>query len=121
MSAPTNPALDVIDGIIHGIIYDIGVEGIMVDLIAAQPWLGLPLVRNIVRLLLNMFAGKLYRKIAPFVDAKVIKFQNEAQRKSYDDAIAALIVANNAGDVDAIEKAKDKVKSDLDKLINFNK
>jgi len=121
LPAPTNKLLDVVDGIVNDLICGLGVDAVMTAIVAEAPWVKIPILNQIVRYFIEKIAKKLFLTIGPFIDFKIIKFQNDAHKAAYDQAVIEFKKALVTGvDSDEFKKANQKFNDDFDKLVSFS-
>jgi hypothetical protein len=116
---PPNKALDTVDSVLNSIIYGVGVKSALTASISAMPWLGFPIIRNIFEALLNALAGQVFGSIEPYISYKIIKFQNEEQRKNYEFAIEELKAATERGDQNDIDQKLQAAKDSIAAIVSF--
>jgi hypothetical protein len=90
LPAPENKAVSLVNIIIDGLIKGFGVEVIYTLAVAEAPWLGLPFIGYIFKLILNKFAASLDANLKRNIDIVIIRFQNDARKAEYDSAIEKL-------------------------------
>lgn len=115
-----DPVLEVVDNIVKGLIYGAGVNAAVAAATAYVPFLGLPVISTIFRAIVTKIAGMIYVPLERSVAFEVIKFQTEEEEKAYSNALGALQVAQISGDANAVEKAKEDLKSKLASIIHFD-
>lgn len=116
---PTNPVIDIVDKFIQGLIFGLGVNAAIAAAIAQFPFLGLPIISTLFRFAIEKVAGIIYQTLETNVAFSIIQFQTDAQKKAYDDALAALTSAHLKGDLGEIEKSKQDFKNKFKDLIHF--
>lgn len=118
MSAATDTA----DQIIQAAIYNVAVPAAKAAAVAEAPWLGAPVLSQVFDYLLGKFADWIYKALDQAVVFSIIDLQTEAQRKAYDEAVAALkaVVNQPTATPQDIEKARQDLEKKLADLINLH-
>lgn len=117
---PANPVLGVVDGVISGLIYGVGVNAAIASLTAQFPFLGLPIIKQLVAYLFTLVAGKIFDAIEPGAIFSVIDNQTDAEKAAVNQAKQQLSAALHGGDDASINKAKQDFKSAFGRLIRFD-
>ncbi len=117
---PTNPTIGTVDQIIQGLIFDVGVRAAIAYATAQLPFLSFPIIKQLFAWAVGKLASAIYVQLENQIAFSVINFQTDKQKNDYMDAIAALMIATNSGDKNAIDKATTDVRSTLGSLIHFN-
>lgn len=115
-----NPIVQDVEKVIQALLYDLGVKMVMTYLIAQVPFLGYPLIRQIVTWVVTYVAGILYKYLDQFVVFSIIDFQTQSQAQDYLASVNKLQSAITSGDANAIEKAKSDFKTKLNTLVKFD-
>lgn len=118
-SRRTGP-IDLIDKIIQGLIFTVGVNAAIAAATAALPFLGLPIISNIFRGIVNYVATQIYNVLEPVVIFTVIDDITNAENQAYVASIRELQLAIASGDQNAIDAATAKTRDALSKLIHFD-
>lgn len=108
--ATTNQTASVINAVLKNIIEGAGLDVIEATLIAEVPWLGWPVIKQIMELILNKAADLLYTQAANAATKIVIDVQVNVEQSKVLNAFQNLQMAIASGDQNAISKAS----SDLD-------
>lgn len=117
---PTNPITDVVDKLIQGIVFGMGVNAAIISAVAAMPWLGLPIISTLFSYAVNKVATMIYSVIEPQVAFQIINFQTDAEKTAYDNAVAALTSAHLKGDPTSVQQATIDFKKKLASLVRFD-
>lgn len=115
----TNPIATVINKALR-IIVDLGVGSIKAALVVQAPWLGWPVVSNVVDYFLNAFGDRFYIYLAQHETLLVIKFQTKAEKDTYVSAMDEFKTVLPGGDREAIEAARKKAEDALARLIHWD-
>jgi hypothetical protein len=118
---PSNPILDATDIIQTTLIMGIGVRGAVAAAQVQYPFLKLPIISQIFSLLVGYIGKEFLGSTKPYVNTKIIAFQNAKQQRAYEESIAKLKAAQQSEDPDAHQKALEQARADIDRLINLNK
>lgn len=120
MSDPTttNKTASVVNQILKGIIEGTGVPMIEAAVIADQPWLGLPFIKQIFEFILNQVASKFYVAAANAATMIVIDCQVNLEKSAVYNAFQSLQMAVASGDQAAITKASNDLDSAYGALIH---
>lgn len=116
----TNQPVQFTDAVLHGLIFDVGVNALKIYAKAQVPILGAPPLSWIFDWLVDWITGMLYVQLERFVSFAIIDFQTQSEKNSYMDAVQALSAAHKSGDLNAIEKAKEDFKTKLGNLIHYD-
>lgn len=112
----TNKVAEAINKILKGLIEGAGEDAIIAAATAAQPWLGLPFVKQIFGLFVGYVAKFFYEQAAMAATKIVIDVQVEMEESKTFNAFQNLQMAIASGDPDAIKLASnnlDKAYGDL--------
>lgn len=116
-------ATDTADAIIHAAIYDVAVTAAKSAAVAEAPWIAYPVISQVFDFLLSRFADWIYGALDKAVVFAIIDLETEAERRAYDEAVAALKQViqpiNGVPDADAITKAQAEFKKHLADLIRL--
>ncbi len=74
-------------------------------LIADQPWLGLPIIKQIFEFILHNLSDKIYRQAAMAATKLIVDYQVNREEASVVNTFDNLQMAIASGDQDAINKA----------------
>jgi len=101
---PVNNPVSEINGVIQSSIYDLGVNALYASLITQQPWLGFPIIRDILKAALAYCAGKLYKILSESATITIINIQTDEELQKYNAASSELAVAiSSGGDLSAAQ------------------
>lgn len=122
MGDPTdkNQLASVINGVLSNIINTAGVDAAETAAIAAYPWLGWPIVRQIFDGILKVVAGEIYKQAAYAATKIVIDVQVELEESKTSDAFKNLQMALASGDKNAIAKASSNLDVAYGNLIHMD-
>ena len=87
-------------------------------LIADQPWLGLPIVKQLLEWLLDQMTGVLYGQAADAATKIIIDLQVGEETSAVNSAFSAAQAAIASGDANAITTAQANLSSAFGGLIN---
>lgn len=85
--APINETVTIANIVIDGIVTGAGPDVIIANCVAQAPWLAYPIISKIFSWIVNSLANKIDTSIKQHVDVIIIRFQNNALQKKYDDLI----------------------------------
>lgn len=108
------------DQIISAVVFDAGVPIAEAAIIAAVPWLGLPIIKNILELLLKTVAGYFYRATSTYSTLQIIAFETNSEKGAYAAAEKNLRLAHVSGDPVALQKATDDFKKTFRSLVHYD-
>jgi hypothetical protein len=115
---------DLADELIHAAIYDVALRAAKAAAVAEAPWIGWPVFSQMFDFMLNRFADWIYDALDKAVVFAIIDLETEAQRRAYDEAVAAfkqvLSPPTGVPDADAIAKAEAEFKKRLADLIRLH-
>jgi ABC-type branched-subunit amino acid transport system permease subunit len=124
---------EIAERIIKHLIFDVAVKAAVASAITAAPLLGVPVIRTIFTFMVEKIATLVYKELSRFVVFSIIDLKNEADLKSYQEAVSNLEIiletppAHFDYGIDGvlkkeaeIEKAKEEYKKRLASLIRFN-
>lgn len=117
---PTNPTVDIVDKIIQGLIYDVGVQAVIAYATANFPFLALPIVKQLFEWGIGKLAGALSIKMQNKVAFTIIGFTTDLEKSQYEDQVAALMIATHGGNSGDIDKATAEFRVALGNLIHFD-
>lgn len=110
-------ATDIADQVVKSLIFDVALNVVDSEAVAAAPWLGLPVIHPMFRFILGRFGDKIFAVLSREVDFAIIDAQVQGDKNDYKDALAKFKEANQSGDKDAEAKAKADLKRKLADLI----
>lgn len=93
------------NSILHDSIFTLGVNAALTAIFANAPFLNIPIVRSIVKWIVNYIAGLIYSPSAQFIDGLIMDAQISSEVSDEKKATNRLILANKSGDKDAIQKS----------------
>lgn len=109
-----------VNQVIHGLIYDVAVSSAEKELVAAFPWLALPVIDQLQKLVVNYIAGNIYDALARGATFTIIDEQASQEAKAANDAATLLKKAISVGDQNAITQASEAFKNDFGRLVHFD-
>lgn len=119
ISAPVNTTVDTTNTILHGAIYDVA-EGAARAALAAQfPWTTWPIIRTLVNLILNSFAGSIYTYLSRVSNFLIIDAQTGQEASQLNQAATLLKTSKGLDDAKQ-KKIDDDFDTALAKLIHFD-
>lgn len=104
---PKNTFVSVVNAILDTLIKGLGVDLAVSAAIVEAPFLGLPVIKDIFRWIIGMFADNLDTNLKVNVDIIIIRLQNDARKAEYDKAMEP-IRAGNPSETD-IQNARDAI------------
>lgn len=116
----TNSAAKTVDEIIQVAIYDVAVAAFKAFAVAEAPWLKLPIISQLFSLIVDSFAGSLYKFLAQSATFEIIDLQTDSELNAYTKAEAALRAVHLTGNEAAINAAAINFKTTLASLIHFD-
>lgn len=119
MSEPTpiNQTATVINSAIKAAI-DGGSRAVEAAIITDVPWLGLPVVKQLLEYALGFFENYLYTNAANAATSIVIDLQTSQEKSATKAAFQGVIDAVQTGDQGVIQKASDALDNAFAKLIH---
>lgn len=90
LPAPSNPAVSKLNQVLDALVSGLGAQAAYLLLVAQVPWLGLPVISSLTRMLLGWLADSLDSSLKRYADIIVIRFQNDARKAEYDQAMQAI-------------------------------
>lgn len=108
-----------IDKVVKDLVLEIAVKAALKRLFIAVPWLGIPVVSQIVSYIAMKLAEFLYDELAMAISFAVIDFKTEKQAEAHKEASQELKSALESQDEVKINEAKQKFKDSLRDLIQF--
>lgn len=120
MSDPTtdNKAADVVSDALQKLIEGVGVDAAEAGIIAEFPWLGVPVVKQILEWFLNKISSYFYVAAANAATSIVIDVQTNMESSTAIVAFQTLQMAIAGGDPNAIQKASQDLSSAYASLIH---
>lgn len=120
MSDPTttNEAARVVNEALNKLIEGAGVDAAEAALIADFPWLGIPVVKQILEWALNKIASYFYVAAANAATSIVIDVQTNVEASTALVAYQNLQMAIASGDQNAVKKASDDLSTAYGNLIH---
>jgi hypothetical protein len=106
---PRNSLVELANIVIDNLIKGLGTELTIKAATAYAPWLKWPIIRNIFRQIVTFVHNHLDIFAKRYVDILIIRYQNDARRADYDEALEK-IKEPGATDED-IRKAKEAIDS----------
>lgn len=117
---PVNPTVQATDQVIQFLLYTIGVNSAVASIITGNPWLGLPVVKQIFTFFVSKIADVIYKQLDLFVDFSIVDFQTAEQASHYLTAVNQLQAAIQSGSQNDIQAAKVNFNNAADAVIRFN-
>lgn len=122
LEAPKNTLITIINETMDQLILGVGEKVVIAQLTALHPWLGLPVISTIFSVCVFSAANALNSGLKNNIDIIVIRYQNDARKKEYENAIEKLKLETAAAKSnEEREKALKAAKAAMDRLINRNK
>jgi hypothetical protein len=122
LEAPVNKLVSIINSTVDQLILGVGEKVVISQLTAISPWLGLPVISTIFSIFVSTLAKALDNGLKINIDILVIRFQNDARKKDYENTIEQLKVTTaTSTSKEEHEKALKAAREAMDKLINRNK
>lgn len=121
----SDKATSIADSAVHSVIFDVVLKMVKGQILAAAPWLKIPIISNIFDFVMNQIADRFYEQLARFVDFKIIDAETGAQNNDYKAAVTNLqdqisrpleTFPNPEARNEQIEKAKQNLRDKLDAL-----
>lgn len=116
----TNSAATLANGAIKAIICEVAVDAAVAALTVEFPWLALPIVRQILRLVLGSLSGRLYIELAGVATFAIIDSQVSGELKDVQDAALALHTAYARGNDEAIAQITKDFKVKFGRLVHLD-
>lgn len=106
----------------HAIVWNNLIRAGLAALFAQVPFLGLPIISNIVTWIVMKFSDYLYAGFQMFVDIQYIRFKNQQLQTEYDKSSVALqVIAYDHGiDSKEFEDARQGFEKDLSKFGRYD-
>lgn len=117
--ATENRSAGIVNSIERGAI-NIGMKAAKIAATAAAPFLGWPVISQLVDYVLNKIGDYFYVWIAEHSTFLIIDMQTEAEKKAYLQSVVDLQKAQTSGDQNAIDQAHKKLKEDLARLVRWD-
>ena len=114
-----------IDDLVRKAIMDAILKVVMGRIIAALPFLSIPIIGPILAPIIGYFVGKILNLVADelilMINMKVIEIRVSGEVKDYEKTVDELKVelAKPVPDEEALRAAKEKLKKSLHDLVNF--
>ena len=97
---------------------DGGSSAVLALIVTDVPWLGLPVIRQILAYVLSYFEGYLFTAAANAATSIVIDLQVEHEASKTKDAFQGVVDAVKSGDQQAIEKSSSALDDAFSSLIH---
>lgn len=122
MSDPTttNKVAAAINQILKSLIEGAGEDSIITAAVAAQPWLGLPFVRQLFGFAVGWVGQYFYQQAAFAATKVIIDLQINLEESSTYSSFQNLQMAVASGDQNAITKASDDLNRSYAALIHYD-
>lgn len=114
----TNTTVGVAEKVIHGVLVDVAAEAAITAATVAAPWLRLPVIRQVFRFIVVKFAELFSAQLERAAAFMIIDTQVNNELSAYKEAVGAIKAAEAAGDLDALQKAREEFKKTLGRLIH---
>jgi hypothetical protein len=114
--APSNPAVDTAEGVSQSV-FTIAIELALQAVYSRVPLLALPVIKEVFSWVIKKFSSYVYEELRTMMVFAIISNQIENKKEQYDEAVVELKKAQQSGDQAEHEKAKQKFKDDLRKLV----
>ena len=115
---PVNSPIEITDNVIHSLIFEVAVNAALADIIATLPILGVPGVKQILGLIVNYIAGKIYDVLSTTAAFAIIDAQTGKEADAVNASIWNLKNALLTGKEDQIEKSKSDFRISFAALIH---
>lgn len=115
-----NPVVDVVDSIINDAIMVVAVNAAIAAALAAQPWLGLPIINQLFRAACNVVFGRVNYYTQQAAAFAIIDAQTNHEAAAYQQALTNLRNAINSGDPNAIATTRATLQQALAVLIHLD-
>lgn len=113
--APKNTAVDVTKVVLEALIEGVGVDAAVAAGIAAWPFLGSPIIRNLFRWGVERLADVINENLFKFSMKLIIRIQSDARKSEFNDALKPIIGGSPTDE--EIRKAREAA----DRLIERNR
>ena len=117
---PINPPVQTADEILQLLVLEIAFNKIVAAIAGGLPVLQLPIISTIYSFLMAKLANFFYVPLEELIAHGIISLQVKQQDTDYTKAKEDLHKAQQSGDSNAAELAKQKAKDALRKLIHFD-
>lgn len=115
-----NKVASIVNQILAGLIEGTGEAAVEAALVAQNPWLALPFVKQIFEFVLNKVGAILYKEVALAATKIIIDAQINVEEGSVNTAFQDLQMAVAGGDTDAIAKASSDLSAAYAALIHYD-
>lgn len=115
-----NQTASIVNDILKTVIEGGGVTATEAVIIADVPWLGLPIIKQIMELILNKVAAVFYTSAANAATKLIVDIQINQEKSTVLNAFQSLQMAVASGDKDAIAKASDDLDKAYGSIIHYD-
>lgn len=116
----TNTTAAAANDVIHSLIFGAAVDAAETAIISDVPFLGLPIIKQLMGGIIQLIAGFIYKYLALSVTFTIIDAQTSAEAYAANTAATGLKTAISGGDQDAINQATDQFKDAFGKLVHLD-
>lgn len=122
MSEPTtkNKTASIVNQVLKGLIEGAGADALKAALIADNPWLGLPIVKQLFGFIVDKLAEAIYKQAAFVATKIIIDVQINIEEGAVNAAFDNLTMAVASGDPVAIDKASANLSKTYGDLIHYD-
>lgn len=118
--ATTNQVASIVNQILAGLIEGTGTTAVETAVIAANPWLGLPFIKQLFDFIVEHVAAAIYKEVALAATKIIIDVQIDVETGTVNNAFQTLQMAVASGDNTAIAKASSDLSDAYGKLIHYD-
>ncbi len=113
MTETIDPNLKKAEDLFHLLLWGPILEAQLAAMFVANPWMNLPIVKQIITGLVHLFSDKLYTSLVMFVDLQAVTILNEAHQKAFVRAdIELMVIAHSKGvNSDEYKACREKAKA----------
>lgn len=114
-------ASDVIDGIVHDVLFGVVLKAVVDKIIVAVPFLAWPVINPVFMFILTQFVTLFYNEMEKVVNFSIIDIQIGIQKQEYDNAVNQIqgVLAKPQATPEEIEKAKNDFKNSLSTIVHM--
>jgi hypothetical protein len=122
MSISAYPSLTSAQKIFKDLVWDLGINAAIVGLDSAVPFLAIPVISRVKKILIHGVTDWVFNYIVLFVDVTAIKLVNSAHQATYEaESLRLKVVLHNSGiDSPEFKEARDAAKIALSRFTRFS-
>jgi len=109
----------VLEASIRALVFDVVLKRAIEAAVKSVPFLGWPVVNQVVTYIVKKILVELYEELSRFVSFTLIDWKTKQQQQDYEEAVAKYKAAQESANAEQVKQAQETFKSTLRDLIRL--